>query len=132
MKVVAKGVSMEDLTVRKYGHRPLMDWEDWHKEGKCAKCNNELKQWDGVFYGLVDDCCSVYDRELSYKTGYCKECAMAEAIRTRKLKFFTPPIVVSHTENIHDDGYLCERTVYADGSVVESTADSQKDAARWW
>lgn len=123
-----------DLTKRQWPSRQLLRWNDvsWKAPGHCACCDKPLKEWKGAYYGVFSDCNTLYDYEYSYFTNYCEDCAKNEALRTRKADYKTCPAEVSHTENIHDDGYLCERTVYEDGSVVESTADSIKDAQRWW
>ena len=124
----------ECLTERQWPSRQLIRFNDINNNapGHCSCCNKVIKRWEGTYYGTFSDCNTLYDYEYSYFTNYCEDCAKSEALRSRQQRHTTCPRVVSHTENIHDDGYLCERTVYADGSIVESTADSQKDAARWW
>lgn len=125
---------MEDLKKRQWSSRMLLRFNDisWHEKGHCACCNEPIQKWEGEYFGTFSDCNTLYDFEYSYFTNYCENCAKKEAERTRKKNHPSCPPVISHTDNIVDDGYSCERTVYADGSVVESTADSQKDASRWW
>lgn len=123
---------MEDLKKRQWTSRMLVRVEGWNilNKGCCQCCNQPLKEWKGAYFGTISSYASLYDIEYSYFTGYCEECAKKEALRTRKLNHVLCPPVVSHTENIIDRGYFCERTVYADGSVVESDADSIEAAIR--
>jgi len=125
---------MEDLKKRQWPSRMLVRIEDQNfiNRGHCACCKKPLTKWEGEYFGTFSDCCTLYDFEYSYFTGYCEDCAKKEAERTRNSYHPSCPSVISHTDNIIDDRYPCERTIYADGSVVESTADSIKDASRWW
>ena len=121
-----------DLTKRQWPSRYLVRVEGFNifHENCCLKCNQPLTKWKGAYYGTFSDCCSLCDIEYSHFTGYCEECAKAEALRTRQTDHFICPPVISHTDNIVDQGYYCERKVYADGSIVESTADSIRTAMR--
>lgn len=127
---------MSELTERQWPSKMLVRVEGWNPshKGCCLGCNQSLqdKKWEGAFYGTFNDCCSLYDMELSFYTGYCKECAEKEAGRTRQARHKICPPVVKHTDNIVDGGFFCERKVYADGVVVENNADSIRDASRWW
>ena len=125
---------MEDLKKRQWPSRMLVRIEDQNfmNRGHCACCKKPLEKWEGEYFGTFSDCCTLYDFEYSYFAGYCEDCAKSEAERTRKAYHPTCPPVVQHVDNIRDGGYSCERTVYADGSVVESTESSIKDAQRWW
>lgn len=122
-----------DLTQRQWPSKELFRFnKSWNKPGHCACCDKPLTKWEGAYYGILSDSCNLYDYEYSFFTSYCEECAKNEAERTRKQSYTTCPPVVSHTDNIKDDGFACECKVYADGVVVESTASSIKDAQRWW
>ena len=122
----------ENLQKRQWESRMLVKMAFPFNDGKCECCKKPLKKWSGVYYGVFSDCNTLYDFEYSFETNYCRECAESEAERTRKAKYYTSPMVVNHIDNIRDDGCICERTIYEDGSVVESTADSIKNAERWW
>ncbi len=125
---------MEDLKKRQWPSRMLLRFNDinWNEKGHCACCNEPIQKWEGEYFGTFSDCNTLYDEEFSFYTNYCEACAKREAERTRKEYHPTCPPVISHIDNIIDDGYPCERTVYADGSVVESTAVSIRAAQRYW
>ena len=116
---------MENITERQWNSRTLFNFKSLaYEEGFCTKCHKPLNEWNGAYYGVINDFATLYDFEYSYESGYCEECAKSEAIRTRNLKHTTCPSIVSHIENIYDNGYLCERTVYEDGMIIESDAKS--------
>ena len=125
---------MENLKERQWASRMLVRIEDQNfmNRGHCACCNKPLEKWEGEYFGTFSDCCTLYDFEYSYFAGYCEDCAKSEAERTRKAYHPTCPPVVQHVDNIRDGGYYCERTVYADGMIVESTGDSIRKASEMW
>lgn len=121
---------MENLKERLRPDKELVrvegfNWKNW---GCCLGCQKPLKKWEGAYYGVFSDFCSLFDIEYSHFTGYCEECAKEKALESRQHNHPTCPPVVERIENIYDGGYLCTRKVFADGSVVESTAESIKNA----
>ena len=120
---------MDELEQRQWESRYLVRIESWDKE-RCQICKKPLQEWKGAYYGVFSDCCSLFDFEYSHYTGYCKECARTEAKKSRESYHFVCPPVVQHIDNIKDGRFYCERKVYADGSIVESTEDSMRYAER--
>lgn len=112
---------MENLKERQWPSRMLCRFEidNILHPGCCNGCNEPLKKWKGEYYGTISDNCTVFDYEYSYFTGYCEECAKKEAEKSRKAYHHTCPPVVEYVDNIHDNGRIYERRVYADGSIVE-------------
>lgn len=125
---------VEDLTKRQWPSRMLIRFNDisWNEKGHCACCNEPIQKWKGEYFGTFSDCNTLYDFEYSYFTNYCENCAKKEAERTRNSHHPVCPPVVEHIDNIRDGGYYCERTVYADGMIVESTGDSIRKASEMW
>ena len=125
---------MENLKERQWPSRMLCRFENMNifHPGCCNGCNKPIEKWEGEYFGTFSDCCTLYDFEYSYFTGYCEDCAKNEAEKSRKAYHPVCPPVVEHVDNIRDGGYYCERTVYADGMIVESTGDSIRKASETW
>lgn len=86
--------------------------------GCCLECNQPLQKWRGKYYGVFNNYSALFNKEFSYFTGYCRECAKKEALNSRNRRQYICPPVIERV-NYVNNGAMCERKYYADGSIVE-------------